>query len=128
MATRGIRGATTVPANTREAILDAAGELLNEIVRLNALQREDVASIIFTTTPDIDAEFPAVAAREAGWTHVALECLHEMNVPGALPRCLRVLMHVDSELAQDKITHVYLRDARVLRPEFAAEQVTEETT
>ncbi len=127
MVIRGIRGATTVPANTREAILDAARELLDEIVRLNAIERDQVASIIFTTTPDLDAEFPAVAAREAGWTDVALECLHEMNVPGALPRCLRLLMHVNSERAQNEITHVYLRDAGVLRPEFAADQVTEAT-
>lgn len=127
MVIRGIRGATTVPANTREAILDAARELLDEIVRLNAIERDQVASIIFTTTPDLDAEFPAVAAREAGWTDVALECLHEMNVPGALPRCLRLLMHVNSERAQNEVTHVYLRDAGVLRPEFAADQVTEAT-
>jgi chorismate mutase len=127
MVTRGIRGATTVPANTREEILDAARELLDTIVRLNEIERDDVASIIFTTTPDLDAEFPAVAAREAGWTDVALECLHEMNVPGALPRCLRLLMHVNTELAQNEITHVYLRDAGVLRPEFAADQVTEAT-
>lgn len=127
MVIRGIRGATTVPANTREAILDAARELLDEIVRLNEIERDDVASIIFTTTPDLDAEFPAVAAREAGWTDVALECLHEMNVPGALPRCLRLLMHVNSERAQNEVTHVYLRDAGVLRPEFAADQVTEAT-
>lgn len=127
MVIRGIRGATTVPANTREAILDAARELLDEVVRLNGIERGHVASIIFTTTPDLDAEFPAVAAREAGWTDVALECLHEMNVPGALPRCLRVLMHVNSERAQNEITHVYLRDAGVLRPELAADQVTEAT-
>jgi chorismate mutase len=127
MVIRGVRGATTVPANTREEILDAAQELLDTIVRLNGIERGDVASIIFTTTPDLDAEFPAVAAREAGWTDVALECLHEMNVPGALPRCLRVLMHVNSERAQNEITHVYLRDAGVLRPEFAADQVTEAT-
>ncbi len=127
MVIRGVRGATTVPANTREEILDAARELLDTIVRLNGIERGDVASIIFTTTPDLDAEFPAVAAREAGWTDVALECLHEMNVPGALPRCLRVLMHVNSERAQNEITHVYLRDAGVLRPEFAADQVTEAT-
>lgn len=127
MVIRGVRGATTVPANTREEILDAARELLDTIVRLNGIERGDVASIIFTTTPDLDAEFPAVAAREAGWTDVALECLHEMNVPGALPRCLRVLMHVNSERAQNEITHVYLRDAGVLRPEFTADQVTEAT-
>ncbi len=127
MLVRGIRGATTVPENTRESILSAADELLREMVRLNDVDQDHVASIIFTTTSDLNAEFPAVAAREAGWNDVALECLHEMNVPGALPRCLRLLMHVNSERAQNEVTHVYLRDAGVLRPEFAADQVTEAT-
>ena len=127
MLVRGIRGATTVPANTRDEILQAADELLREIVDANDVQVDLVASIIFTTTPDLNAEFPAVAARLAGWTDVALECLHEMNVPGALPRCLRLLMHVNSDRTQNEITHVYLRDAGVLRPEFAADQVTEAT-
>jgi chorismate mutase len=121
MLVRGIRGATTVRANTREDILRAAGELLDEIVRSNEVDREQVASIIFTTTPDLNAEFPAVAAREAGWTDVALECLHEMNVPGALARCLRVLMHVNTDRAQHEIKHVYLHGARVLRRDLAGD-------
>ena len=86
MLVRGIRGATTVSTNSRDEILDAARELLDEIVRANEIPHEHVASIIFTTTPDLTAEFPAVAARQAGWTDVALECLHEMNVPGSLPK------------------------------------------
>ena len=128
MVVRGIRGAISVPANTREDILEAATELLDEIARLNHFERGDVASIIFTATPDLNAEFPAVAAREAGWTDVALECLHEMNVPGSLPRCLRILMHVNTERAQSEMTHVYLRDARALRPDLAQDQTTEVAT
>ena len=122
MMMRGIRGATTVAANTREDILEAAAELLDELVRLNEVPRDDVASIIFTTTPDLNAEFPAVAARQAGWTDVALECLHEMNVPGSLQKCLRILMHVNTERAPRERVHVYLRGARALRPDLAARQ------
>ncbi len=115
MLVRGIRGATTVASNTREEILGAARELLDEMVRVNEIPHEHVASIIFTTTPDLTAEFPAVAAREAGWTDVALECLHEMNVPGSLAKCLRILMHVNTERSAADIKHVYLHGARVLR-------------
>ena len=122
MMMRGIRGATTVTANTREDILEAAAELLDELVRLNEVPRDHVASIIFTTTPDLNAEFPAVAARQAGWTDVALECLHEMNVPGSLQKCLRILMHVNTERAPRELVHVYLRGARALRPDLAARQ------
>lgn len=125
MSVRAIRGATTVVENTREAILEATTELLEAIVRINEVEPEDMASIIFTTTPDLDAVFPAVAAREAGWTNIALECLHEMNVPGSLARCLRILIHVNTELSQGELTHVYLRDARTLRPDLADEQTTE---
>ena len=122
MLVRGIRGATTVETNTREAILDAARELLDAIVQANELPHDHVASIIFTTTPDLNAEFPAVAARELGWTDVALECMHEMNVPGSLPRCLRILMHVNTEQGLQDIKHIYLRGARALRPDLVAEQ------
>jgi chorismate mutase len=127
MLIRGIRGATTVTANTRDDILDAARELLDEIVTRNEVDRDNVASIIFSATMDLDAEFPAVAARDVGFTHVALECLHEMNVPGSLPRCLRILMHVNSDRAQSEISHVYLRDARALRPDLATGNATEAT-
>lgn len=119
---RGIRGATTVPENSREAILEAAAELLSEITRLNSTEHDHVASIIFTTTPDLNAEFPAVAARQLGWTDVALECMHEMNVPGSLQRCLRILMHVNTTRSPKELVHVYLRGARALRPDLAAAQ------
>ncbi len=107
-------------ANTREAILEATRELLTAMVEANQIRVEDIASAIFTTTPDLTAEFPAVAAREMGWTHVALLCGHEMSVPGSLPMCLRVLLHVNTDKRAEEIVHVYLRGARVLRPEFGA--------
>lgn len=118
MRCQGIRGATTVEANTREAILAATTELLTEMVRANEVRTEDVASVIFTTSPDLNAEFPAVAARTLGWTHVALLCAHEMNVPGSLPMCLRILLHVNTARGPDEIVHVYLRGAQVLRPDI----------
>jgi chorismate mutase len=121
MLVRGFRGATTADANTREAILDATAELLEELVRANDIQHDYVASIIFTTTPDLNAEFPAVAARNAGWTDIALMCGHEMSVPGSLQRCVRILMHVNTELAADQVKHIYLREATRLRPDLAAE-------
>ena len=122
MLVRGIRGATTVESNTREEILDAARELLEAIVQANELPHDHVASIIFTTTPDLNAEFPAVAARELGWTDVALECMHEMNVPGSLPKCLRILMHVNTERSAAEIKHQYLRGAVVLRRDIVQQQ------
>jgi chorismate mutase len=122
---RGIRGATTVDANTREAIVDAAKELLGEIVTANHVDRDHVASVIFTTTPDLNAEFPAVAAREMGWTNAALMCGHEMSVPGSLPRCLRILMHVNTDLGANQVKHIYLHGARALRPDLAPGQTVE---
>jgi len=120
MMVRGIRGATTVAENSREAILDAAAELLEEIVRLNQIEHDHVASIIFTATADLNAEFPAVAARQLGWTDIALECMPEMNVPGSLQRCLRILMHVNTSRSPRELMHVYLRGARALRPDLVA--------
>lgn len=120
MMVRGIRGATTVAENSREAILEAAGELLNEVVRLNTIEHDHVASIMFTATQDLNAEFPAVAARQLGWTDVALECMPEMNVPGSLQRCLRILMHVNTTRGPRELVHVYLRGARALRPDLVA--------
>jgi len=119
MPCRGIRGATTVTANTREAILEATRELLDEMILQNDIQHEDVASAYFTTTPGIDAEFPAVAARTGlGWTDVALMCGHELDVPGSLRMCLRILLHVNTERTQAQVRHVYLRGATVLRPDL----------
>ena len=122
MLVRGIRGATTVDSNTREDILAASRELLEEIIRQNQIDPDFVASIQFSTTPDLTADFPAVAARELGFTQVALECLLEMNVPGSLARCLRILMHVNTECSLAEIKHVYLHGARVLRRDLVAEE------
>lgn len=119
MMVRGIRGATSVRANTREAIVEAAAELLRAVADANDVERSHVASIFFTTTQDLNAEFPAVAAREAGWTNVPLLCGHEMAVPGGLPRCLRLLMHVNTDRPPGEIQHVYLHEAAALRPDIS---------
>jgi chorismate mutase len=124
-ATRGVRGATTVEHNTREAVLAATHELLERIVQANGMQTADIASALFSTTPDIDAVFPAVAARERGWTETALMCTHEMAVPGSLPRCIRVLIHWNTTLRAAEVHHVYLRGARVLRPDLASPDTPE---
>jgi chorismate mutase len=118
MPCRGVRGATTVAANTRDDILSATRQLVALIVRRNGIEPRDVASAIFTTSPDLDAEFPALAARQLGWLEVPLLCGHEMAIPGSLPRCIRVLVHWNTELAQDAIQHVYIRDAEKLRPDL----------
>lgn len=117
---RGIRGATTVERNDRDAIITGTREMLEHIIAANDLRAEDVAMAWFTTTPDLTADFPAIAARQLGWTHVALMCGHEMNVPGALPMCVRVALIANSPLKQDEVTHVYLRGARALRPDLPA--------
>ena len=119
MRLRGIRGATTVESNTKEAILDATNELLSALIAANEIESGDIASVFFSTTQDLNAEFPAVAARNIGWSHVALECLHEMYVPGSLPMCIRILMHVNMTKAQDEVAFVYLRGARALRPDLS---------
>lgn len=119
MGVRGIRGAITVESNSREAILDATRELLGELIRANEVHAEDVASAWFTMTSDLNAEFPALVARsDFGWTNVALECVQEMDVPGSLRMCLRILLHVNTERTQDQICHVYLGGASVLRPDL----------
>lgn len=119
---RGIRGATTVDRNQREAILAATRELLEHMIQANDIHTEDVAGAWFTTTPDLNADFPAIAARQLGWTHVALMDAHHMNVPGALPMCLRVMLLVNTTRRQEEIVHVYLRGARVLRPDLSANE------
>jgi chorismate mutase len=116
---RGVRGATTAADNTREAILEATRELLLQMISLNGMEAGDVASAIFTTTPDLNAEFPALAARELGWHDTALLCGHEMNVPGSLQHCVRILVHWNTTRSAAEIVHVYLREARSLRPEHA---------
>jgi chorismate mutase len=124
---RGIRGATTAAANTAEDILEATHEMMRAVIALNDLRPEDVVSAIFTTTVDLTATFPALAAREIGWLEVPLMCAHEMNVPGALQKCVRVMLHVNTTKSAAEIKHVYLKDSRQLRPEWAYsdEQIAE---
>ncbi len=123
-AVRGIRGATTVSEDTASAILSATEELVREIVASNAVVPEDVASALFTVTPDLRAEFPAAAARRMGWTMVPLLNFTEIGVPGRLERCIRVLVHVNTERAQSEMVHVYLREAVSLRPDLVSRSST----
>lgn len=122
MKVRGIRGAIRVEDNTAEAILEASRRLLQEMVRANAVEPEDVAAVIFTCTPDLNATFPAEAARDMGWNRVPLLCGQEMDVPGAMTRVLRVLMLVNTSLPQEEIVHVYLGEAEKLRPDLQSAQ------
>ena len=123
MPIRGIRGATTVAADEPDLILQATRELLEEILTENdAMRPEDVASAIFTVTDDLVSTFPAQGARQMGWGLVPMLCAREIPVPGSLPRVIRVLVHWNTDVPQDKITHVYLRDAVKLRPDLVAAQ------
>jgi chorismate mutase len=121
---RGIRGATTVSEDTAAAILEATEELVREIVASNTFDAEDVASALFTVTPDLRAEFPAAAARKMGWTMVPLLNFTEIGVPGRLQRCIRVLIHVNTERSQRDMVHVYLREAVSLRPDLVSRSTT----
>jgi chorismate mutase len=115
---RGVRGATTVEHNTREELLRGTQQLLALMIRQNEIEHHDVASAIFTTTPDLNAEFPALAARQLGWLDVPLLCTHEINVPGSLARCVRILIHWNTAKSLDEIHHVYIREAARLRPDL----------
>jgi chorismate mutase len=119
MPCRGIRGATTIAANEREEILTATRQLLALMIRRNGIESRDVASALFSTTPDIDAEFPALAARQLGWLDVPLLCSHEMAVPGSLRLCIRVMIHWNTDKPQNEIEHIYVRDANRLRPDLS---------
>jgi chorismate mutase len=116
---RGVRGAITVSENDAEAILDATQELFRAVIEANGIAEKDVASVLFTATPDLDAVYPAVAARQMGWTQTTLLCVQEMAVQGSLPRCIRVLVHWNTARPIDEIRHIYLRDARRLRPDLS---------
>lgn len=118
LAVRGIRGAITVAENTAPAIEAAVRELLTEISVQNDLDLDNVACVFFTATPDLNAAFPAAAARRMGWQRVPLLCAVEMAVPDALPRCIRVLVMVNTDRSQAEVKHVYLREARSLRPDL----------
>ncbi len=114
---RGVRGATTVTENSREAILEATRELLYVMIHANHIAPEDVASAYFSTTADLNATYPALAARQLGWYDAALLCGHEMQVPDGLPLCIRVLIHWNTHRGSKEIIHVYLREAKSLRPD-----------
>jgi chorismate mutase len=114
---RGVRGAITVTENDAEAILEATRELLQAMAQANEMHPEEIASIYFTTTIDLNAAYPAIAARRLGWTDIALLCGHEMLVAGGLPLCIRVLIHWNTTRSAKEIVHVYLKDAVSLRPD-----------
>jgi chorismate mutase len=122
MAVRGVRGATTVRANDAKAIFDATAELLRALAELNGLRPEDIGYVWFTVTPDLDAAFPADAARAGlGWTEVPLICGREIPVPGALAMCVRVLIAWNTAKPQKDIRHAFMHGAKSLRPAWAVE-------
>ncbi len=117
---RGVRGATTVETDDRDLILTATRQMLGLIIRRNLIDTKDLASAQFTVTNDLSAEFPALAARQLGWIEVPLLCGYEISVPGSLPRCIRILLHWNTDRSQSDIQHVYLHDAVRLRPDLTA--------
>ncbi len=121
MRVRGIRGANVVEANTKEAIHKATGELIMAIIAENDVDPGDIASIFLTSTPDINADFPAYAVRELGLTSIPLLCAREIDVPGAMPSLIRVLVHLNTDKGQDEIKHVYLGGTEKLRPDLTRE-------
>ncbi len=118
MAVRAIRGATTASENTREAIIGATLELLREMEKRNDLKNEDAVSVIFTVTPDLTAAFPAAAAREMGLTFVPLLDMSAPAIDGSLNKCIRAMVYINTEKTKEEVNHVYLRGAKVLRPDL----------
>ncbi len=115
---RAIRGATTVKKNSSQDIIGETKVLLESIVSENKIQKENIISIIFTATNDLDTEFPAKAAREMGWVDIPLMCSNEINVKGSLKKCIRILMHINSSDSSKKYKHIYLNGACILRPDL----------
>lgn len=116
---RGMRGATTITTDEPNAVFQATQELALEIARINEIEPNDVASVIISTTSDITSSFPAKAVRTLeGWNYVPVMCTHEMAVPNSLPRCIRMMMHVNTSRAQNEVHHVYLNEAVTLRPDL----------
>jgi len=113
-----IRGAITVDNNDTVEIIDNTKELLNVIIEKNVIDINEVISIVFTMTKDLNAAFPAVAARQIGWTNIPLMCMQELDIPGSLEKCIRVLLHINSEKSKLDVKHVYLKNAKVLRPDL----------
>ena len=119
MFCRGVRGAITVEENSRQSILQNTRQLLALMIRRNDIAADEVASAIFSVTPDLTAEFPALAARQLGWVDVPLLCTNEISVPDSLPRCVRILVNWNTERPQKEIVHIYLREAVALRPDLS---------
>ncbi|HZY99631.1 MAG TPA: chorismate mutase [Candidatus Baltobacteraceae bacterium] len=116
---RGIRGAITVDRDANQEMVAATKRLLSEMVARNGVELDDIASVLFSLTSDLRAGFPALGAREMGWVHVPMLHFTEIDVPGALQRCIRVLVHVNTTRTQDQMEHVYLEKAAALRPDLA---------
>ncbi|RCG33079.1 chorismate mutase [Sphaerisporangium album] len=116
---RAVRGAVQIDADTREAVLAGVTELVTEVMERNRLTTDDVISVIFTSTPDLTSEFPALAARKLGFHDVPLICASEIDVPGALPRVVRLMAHVETDRPRQEIQHVYLKGATALRMDIA---------
>ncbi|MFC4354577.1 chorismate mutase [Chryseomicrobium palamuruense] len=116
---RGIRGATTITVDNAEAVFTATQQLAIEMALQNDIAPDDVASVIISTTPDITSSFPAKAVRMLdGWNYVPVMCTHEMNVSESLPKCIRIMMHVNTDVNQQDVVHIYLNDAVTLRPDL----------
>lgn len=122
MAVRAIRGATQLEVDEREHLLTRTAELVNAVLEANDVESADLISILFTVTPDLHSEFPAVAGRQMGLTDVPLMCMQEIDVPHALPRVVRMMVHADSPRSREKIQHVYLHGAVSLRPDLTGAQ------
>lgn len=118
---RGVRGATCATSNSKEAIVETTKAMLSAIIEINGMQPDDIASAFFSTTRDLNAEFPAIAARQLGWKDVPLMCMHEMEVPNSLPMCVRVMIHWNTEKRPGEIRHVYINGAERLRPDLIRE-------
>lgn len=118
MMVRGVRGAITVSENSAEAILDTTEEMLKWLIEQNNIQEDEVASVLFTSTPDLNAAFPAKAARNMGWRHVALMGFQEIDVPEGLKMCVRVLIHWNTDKSNRELKHAFLRGAAALRPDL----------
>lgn len=123
MVTRGIRGATTVEEDRKELVLQATESLIIEMVEQNDVEIDDIASVIVSTTTDVTSVFPARAIRSIeGWEYVPVMCTHEMDVPGAIQKCIRLMMHVNTNKAQREIEHIYQNEAVRLRPDLVKEE------
>jgi chorismate mutase len=122
VAVRAVRGATQLEVDEREHLLERVAELITAVLEANDLTRDDLISVLFTVTPDLCSEFPAVAGRQVGLVDVPLICAQEIDVPGSLPRVVRMMLHTETELGRDKIQHVYLHGATALRPDLTGAQ------